>query len=136
MAAVVTYSNDVERQFMDTLSLTADTTLTPADSGKTIFLDAVGEAITLPPVADSAGVKFKFIVTAAVITTAWVITADAAKIYGSVTEAGLVQLASAETAITIVHTKAIQGDWFTLEGDGTNWYVAGQLSVAASFTTA
>ena len=130
------YSNDVQRDRFESRALTADTTLTVADSGKTIFLDAVGEAITLPAVADSAGVQFKFVVTAAVITSAWTITADAAKIYGSVTEAGLVQLASAETTITIVHTKAIQGDWFTLESDGTNWYVAGQLSVAASFTTA
>ena len=136
MATTNYYSNDVERQFVDSTALSADTTLTPADSGKTLYLDAVGEAITLPAVADSAGVKFKFLVTEAVITSSWVITADAAKIYGSVTEAGLVQLASAETAITIVFTKAIQGDWFTLESDGTNWYVGGQFSVAASFTTA
>jgi len=136
MATTIYYSNDAERQFVDSTALTVDTTLTPADSGKTLYLDAVGEAITLPAVADSAGVKYKFLVTAAVITTSWTVTADAAKIYGSVTEAGLVQLASAETAITIVFTKAIQGDWFTLESDGTNWYVAGQFSVAASFTTA
>jgi hypothetical protein len=118
----------------DQKAVTVDTTLTASDSGKTILLDAVGEAITLP--APVAGLNYKFLVTAAVITSAWVITATGAIIYGSVTEAGLVQLASAETAITIVHTKAIQGDWFTLESDGTNWYVAGQLSVAASFTTA
>jgi len=136
MATTNYYSNDVERQFVDSTALSVDTTFTPADSGKTLYLDAVGEAITLPAVADSAGVKYKFLVTAAVITTSWTVTADAAKIYGSVTEAGLVQLASAETAITIVFTKAIQGDWFTLESDGTNWYVAGQFSVAASFTTA
>jgi hypothetical protein len=131
----ITYSNDVERQFMDTTALTADTTLTPADSGKTFYLDAVGEAITLPAVGDATGVRYKFQVAAAVITSAWTIAATTAKIYGSVTEAGLVQLASAETTISIVHTKAIQGDWITLECDGTNWYVAGQFSVAASFTT-
>jgi len=129
-------SNDVLRDRFSSRALTADTTLTVADSGKTIFLDAVGEAITLPAVADSAGVKLKFVVTAPVATTSWTVTADSAKIYGSVTEAGLVQLLSAETTITIVFTKAIQGDWFTLESDGTNWYCAGQLSVAASFTTA
>ena len=118
----------------DQLALTADTTLTASDSGKTILLDAVGEAITLP--APIAGVNYKFLVSAAVITTAWTVAATGALIYGSVTEAGLVKLASAETTITIVHTKAIPGDWFTLESDGTNWYVAGQLSVASSFTTA
>ena len=118
----------------DQKSVTADTTLTTSDSGKTILLDAVGEDILLP--APAAGLSYKFLVTAAVITTSWTVTATGALIYGSVTEAGLVQLASAETTITIVFTKAIQGDWFTLESDGTNWYVAGQLSVAASFTTA
>ena len=131
-----TYSNDVQRKFVDSKAVTVDTTLTVADSGKTIYLDAVGEAITLPAVADSAGVQFKFLVTAAVITSAWTVVADAAKVYGSVTEAGLVQLSSAETTLTIVHTKAIQGDWITLESDGTNWYLAGQFSVASSFTTA
>jgi len=118
----------------DQKAVTADTTLTYSDSGKTILLDAVGEAITLP--APKAGVNYKFLVTAAVITSSWTVAATGALIYGSVTEAGLVQLASAETTITIVFTKAIQGDWFTLESDGVNWYVAGQLSVAASFTTA
>ena len=118
----------------DQKAVSADTTLTASDSGKTILLDAVGEAITLP--APAAGLNYKFLVTEAVITTSWTVAATGALIYGSVTEAGLVQLASAETTITIVFTKAIQGDWFTLESDGTNWYVAGQLSVAASFTTA
>ena len=117
----------------DQKSLTADTTLTTSDSSKTILLDAIGEAITLP--APTAGLHYKFLVTAAVITTSWTIAATGAIIYGSVTEAGLVQLASAETTITIVFTKAIQGDWITLESDGTNWYVAGQFSVATSFTT-
>lgn len=118
----------------DQKSLTADTTLTYGDSGKTILLDAVGEAITLP--APKAGINYKFLCTAAVITSAWTVAATGALIYGSVTEAGLVQLSSAETTLTLVHTKAIQGDWFTLESDGTNWYLAGQLSVASSFTTA
>ena len=118
----------------DQKSVTADTTLTYSDSGKTILLDAVGEAITLP--APLAGIHYKFLVTAAVITSAWTVAATGALVYGSVTEAGLVQLSSAETTLTVVHTKAIQGDWFTLESDGTNWYLAGQLSVASSFTTA
>lgn len=119
---------------VDQKAVTVDTTLTYSDIGKTILLDAVGEAILLP--APLAEANYKFLVTAAVITTSWTVAATGALIYGSVTEAGLVQLASAETTITIVFTNAIQGDWFTLESDGTNWYLAGQLSVAGSFTTA
>ena len=118
----------------DQVSLTADTTLTYSDTGKTILFDAVGEAVTLP--APKAGIKYKFIIAAVVATSAWTVVADGAIIYGSVTEAGLVQLSSAETTLSIIHTKAIRGDWFTLESDGTNWYLAGQFSVAASFTTA
>ena len=135
--AVTTISNDTARHFMDTVALTADTTLTAADSGKVFFLDATGEEILLPAVGVSAGVKYKFIVTAAVAVSSWTIVATTAKIYGQVVEAGLVQLAAAETTITLVHTsKATIGDWLTLESDGTNWYVAGQFAVAASFTTA
>lgn len=118
----------------DQKAVTVDTTLGLGDSGKTILLDAVGEEILLP--APTAGLHYKFIVTVDVATSAWTIVATGALIFGSVTEAGLVQLSNAETTITIVHTKAIKGDWITLESDGTNWYLAGQLSVAASLTTA
>jgi hypothetical protein len=118
----------------DQKSVTADTTLSKSDTGKTVLLDAIGEAILLP--APFAGGHYKFLVTAAVITTPWTVAATGAIVYGSVTEAGLVQLSSAETTLTVVHTKSIQGDWFTLESDGTNWYLAGQFSVADSFTTA
>ena len=119
---------------VDQKAVTADTALTVGDSGKTILLDAVGEAITLP--APVAGVRYKFLVTAAIATSAWTIAATDAIIYGSVTEAGLVQLMSAETTLTIVHTKSIPGDWLELESDGTNWYVSGQFSVASSITSA
>jgi len=134
MATVITRIYRPVNADQDQRSLTADTTLTAGDSGKTILLDAIGEAILLP--VPIAGVNYKFVVTAAIATSSWTVAATGALIFGSVTEAGLVQLASAETTITIVFTKAIAGDWFTLESDGTNWYLAGQLSVAASFTTA
>jgi len=128
------YSDDVTRIFEKTVAISADTTLTAADSGKTYLLDAIGEAITLPAPYD--GCKFKFLITAAIATSSWVITATDALISGSVTEAGLVQLAAAETAITIVHTKSIAGDWIELVSDGTSWFLSGQLSVASSLTTA
>ena len=88
----------------DQRSLSADTTLTASDSGKTILLDAIGEAILLP--APIAGVNYKFIVTDAVATSSWTVAATGALISGSVTEAGLVQLAAADTTITIVFTNA------------------------------
>jgi len=131
----VTYSNDDKRKFFSSTALTADTALTPANTGEVFYLDAIGEDITLPAVGVSAGVEFEFIVTDAVATTSWTVAATTASIYGSVIEAGLVQLASAETTISIVFTKAIAGDTFSLKCDGTKWYVKGFFSVAGSFTT-
>ena len=115
-------------------SISADTTLTVSDTGKTILLDAVGEAITLPAVG--AGLSYKFLCTADVITSAWTITAASKVISGSAQVAGAVVAASDETTITLVIAKFLPGDWITLESDGTNWYVAGSVVTAAGCTFA
>ena len=115
-------------------SLTADTTLDASDSGKTILLDAIGEAITLP--APAAGLNYKFICTVTAVTTDWTVVADAAVIYGSVTVNGAAVAASAETTISLVVANFLPGDWISVESDGTNWYVAGQVVTAAGCTFA
>ncbi len=114
--------------------LTADTTLTVEDSGKTFLLDSVGEAITLPTV--TAGVKYKFVCQATTATSDWTITAATSVIYGSAQVAGAVIAASAENTITLVVAKFLPGDWITLESDGTNWYVEGSVvtTVGCTFT--
>jgi len=117
---------------IDYKSITADTTLTASDSGKHILLDAVGEDITLPAVA--AGLNYKFICTADVITSAWTITAASKVISGSAQVAGAVVAAALEDVITLVHTKALIGDWVSVESDGTNWYVEGSAVTAAALT--
>jgi len=113
-------------------ALTADATLTLEDSGKTFLLDAVGEAITLPAVAD--GLKYKFLCTATTATSDWVITAATSVIYGSAQVAGALVAASAENTITLVIAKFLPGDWVTLESDGTNWYVEGSVVTALGVT--
>ena len=113
-------------------SLTADYTVTAADSGLTFLLDAVGEAITLPAVAE--GLNFKFLCTAAVATSAWTITAPAKVISGSAQVAGAVVAAALEDVITLVHTKALIGDWVKVESDGSAWYVEGSAVTAAALT--
>ena len=117
---------------IDYKSISADTTLTVSDSGKTILLDAVGEAITLPAV--KAGLNYKFLCTAAVITSAWTITAPAKVISGSAQVAGAVVAAALEDVVTIVHTKALIGDWVSLQCDGSAWYVEGSAVTAAAIT--
>jgi hypothetical protein len=117
---------------IDYKAISADTVLTASDSGKVILLDAVGEAITLPAVA--AGLNYKFLCTADIITSAWTITAASKVISGSAQVAGAVVAAAIEDVITIVHTKALIGDWVTVESDGSAWYVEGSAVTAASIT--
>jgi len=117
---------------VDYKAISVDTTLTASDSGKVILLDAVGEAITLPAVA--AGLNYKFLCTANVITSAWTITAASKVISGSAQVAGAVVAAAIEDVITIVHTKALIGDWVSIESDGSAWYVEGSAVTAAAIT--
>lgn len=117
---------------VSTKAISADTTLTAADSGKSIILDAVGEAITLPAPAD--GLKFKFICSVTTATTDWTIVSATDVIYGSAQVAGAVVAASAENTITLVVAKFLPGDWVSLESDGTNWYVEGSVVTTAGLT--
>lgn len=118
----------------DQKSITADTTLTTSDSGKTILLDAIGEAITLP--SPEAGLNYKFICTVTTVTTNWTVVATGAIIFGSCVVAGAVVAASAETTITLVIAKFLPGDEINLESDGTNWYVSGDVVTALGCTFA
>lgn len=129
----VSVSNPVERSRENFISLTADYTVTRADSGATFLLDATGEAITLPAVSE--GLNYKFICTAAVATSAWTITAPAKVISGSAQVAGAVVAAVIEDVITFAHTsKATIGDWVYIVSDGSAWYVEGSAVAAGSIT--
>tara|TARA_R110000803_G_C11759509_1_gene293723 strand:- start:82 stop:480 length:399 start_codon:yes stop_codon:yes gene_type:complete len=125
-------SNPVRRKRITQKALTADTTLTAADSGTTFLLDAIGEEILLPvPTADTT-FRFRCAVTTA--TTNWTIVAPSAVIYGSATVAGALIAASAETTITLVVAKFLPGDLIELESDGTNYYVDGDVVTALGVT--
>jgi hypothetical protein len=115
-------------------AITADTTLSADESGKTILLDAVGEVITLPAVASSAGFKYKFLCTVTTATTDWTIVAATNVIQGSAQVAGAVIAASNENTITLVVAKFLPGDWVTLECDGTNWYAEGSVVTTVGLT--
>jgi len=113
-------------------AITADTTLTKADCGKIISLDAIGEVITLP--APSAGLNYEFECNTTTATSDWTIVATGAIIYGSAQVAGAVVAASAETTITLVVAKFLPGDWVRLRSDGTKWYVEGSVVTTAGCT--
>ena len=134
MTTYTTYSDDPTRIFKKTLVLDDDYTLTAADSGKLIFLNAAGGGtVTLP--ALKAGVFFKIVVGATAPTTAWVIdSAEGDNISGVLTVNGALVAAVDEDQINFIASTAVSGDMIELECDGTNWYVTGLGSAAGSIT--
>ena len=115
-------------------SITAAKTITHADNGLTFLLDGgTGVAITLP--TPKAGMKIKFI-TALAFTTDYVITATGAIMEGSFMEAGVVQLCSGGTTLTLEDGTEALGDYIDMVSDGTSWFVGGNFSTAASITVA
>ena len=62
---LISISNDEIRQVLETQVISSAITLSAADSGKQFSLNAAaGAQITLPAVATSAGVHFRFTVQA------------------------------------------------------------------------
>ena len=116
---------------------TAATTLTVAQSGALISLTAAaGYAVTLPAVASSAGVHYRFVVGVVHATTDWVITSAGADIQGMVDELSAIQAIINTTTINLELATATIGDWYDLYSDGVNWYVKGHASQALSVTPA
>lgn len=115
--------------------VTAARTLTEADSGKTLSMQAAGgAAITLP--ALKAGLKFRFVVGLAFATTNWVVgTAGAAAIIeGPLIVNGAAVPASNEKQINFVATAEGLGDWAEVVCDGTQWLLSGVGGGAGSIT--
>ena len=112
--------------------LTADTTLTASDSGKTFLLDAVGEVITLP--ALYAGLHFKFRCIADTITTPWTVVSSTDVIEGYAAVNYATVIGANENTISFVHTNAIIGDTMEVFCDGTSWHASGYASATGAVT--
>ena len=107
------------------VSVTASTTLTNADHGKTFLVGTDALVVTLP--ATSKGISFSFINSGAdgnnIITIS---PAAADKIMGSIANAAQDNVAGASDDGDLVNTKASanKGDRVTLVGDGADgWYI-------------
>ena len=120
---------------------TAASTLTAADSGKTIFLDSATEfATTLP--APVSGLRFTFVVKTAPVGTAYtIVTNGGANIikgmqFNAAGAAG--DTGTSDDTITFVASSSVAGDRVDLICDGTNWFAYAYCTLAASitFTTA
>ena len=122
-------------------TVTADATLIPADSGKTILMGANGVDITLPSAA--IGLEFQIIQTADYSTAVCTIIQAAASedfygaVYGSTqgesagTDADVG--AAANTKITF-SSASLKGDRVRLISDGTGWYVEAFVQNYAGIT--
>ena len=128
-------SNDVERQIANVEAVTGATTLTAEDSGKVLILKAAaGAQITLPAVATSEGLRFKFIVGQLFATTNWTVLAASNVIEGSVLVNGAHVAGVNENTISFVASAESVGDFAELVCDGTHWYVNGSGVTTGAIT--
>jgi hypothetical protein len=128
-------TNDEERQLAVVETVAVATTLTAEDSGKVFILKAAaGAQITLPAVATSAGLRFKFIVGQLFATTDWTVKALSNAIEGSVLVNGAHVAGVDENTISFVASAESIGDFAELVCDGTNWYVNGSGVSAGAIT--
>lgn len=124
--------NELRRRNVGVRTLTSDTTLTAADSGKVIVMDTSGAKVdvTLPAVTE-AGLNFKFCLKDS--TTESDIAATTSCILGEIAADGGAGISMAGQTI-VISTSAVAGDWIELVSDGTNWYASGYTAAAGSWS--
>jgi hypothetical protein len=114
----------------------ASTTLTVAQSGSTFNLGTAGVNLTLPAVASSAGVKYKFVISAAFATDNITVTsAEGDNIEGSLLVAGAVVDCDANDVITSVADGENLGDFWEIFSNGTKWFIGQSGALTASKLT-
>jgi len=119
------------------VTVTADTTLTEDDSGKTYNLGTDGKAFTLPKItADNIGMKFRFRNIGADGAVGLTISPNAVDgINGSIPNSAGDSVASGAVGKDLVNTKttANKGDWVEIEAvAATAWYINGGVGIWAS----
>lgn len=114
---------------------TAAVTLTAAQSGATILLNAAaGFEITLPALA--AGLRYRFQVGAAFATTNFtIVSASSTNIIegGAIVNSVYVPAVNEDT-ISFVATAETVGDYVDVECDGAKWLTSGVGALAGSIT--
>lgn len=121
-----------------TSNLTAASTLTARDSGRTLFLNSATEFVTTLPLP-AAGLNFDIIVTAAPSGASYTIVTNASaniikgNIVTSATGAADTETSGGDT-ISFVDGTAVAGDRVQLRCDGTTWFAYGQCAVATAIT--
>jgi hypothetical protein len=118
------------------LDVTGATTLTTADNGKLISLNAAaGAAITLPAVTNT-GFKCKFVVSTVFATTDWVISSvEGDNIEGALNIADTLTTVDAADSFTFELGAENIGDFVEIISDGTSWLVNGVGLNASSLSS-
>ena len=129
-----TISNDVVRIFPKQETLTAATTLTAADSGKTYLISGTGYTVTLP--APFAGFSVKFIVAAAFSTDCVVQTPadNRDTLNGGVIVNGAIVESDATDRVTFEDGAESVGDFIEISSDGTSFFLFGNGNASSSIT--
>lgn len=112
----MTYKEEVE-------SVAAINVLTIAESGKTFYLNTSGASTTLPAVASSAGVTYRFVVGSALSGDATINSAEGDNLEGSLIVAGAVVDCDAGDTLTFVADGENLGDFVQVRSNGSKWYV-------------
>lgn len=137
MAVISNTSNDVLYARNSQNTITASTTLTEADAGKSFNIATDALVITLPLIeADSIGMEFTFRNTGAdgnnIITLS---PASADSINGTIANSAADSVASGVVNKDLINTKATanNGDWVKLRAvSTTKWYIEGGVGIWAS----
>lgn len=118
------------------LAPAADATLTVAQTNSIVKMNTAGEDITLPAVASSIGVSYRFVVTGAVATTNMTVnSAEGDNVEGTLVVAGAVVDCDANDVITFVIDGENIGDFVDLYSDGTSWLIGASGGLTASKIT-
>jgi hypothetical protein len=119
--------------------VTATNVIAASETGSTFFLNSATEFVSTLP-APAAGLRFRFIVTAAPAGASYtIVTTGAAQIMGghvhsAASAAGDVETPAAGTTLTFVDGQAVAGDWAEFISDGTSWYCVVFTAVDAGAT--
>lgn len=115
------------------VSLTADTTVTAAQTGTIFNVGTAGVDVTLPDPTAAAGVNYRFVVDAAFATTNVTIVSGAADLIdGSLIVAGAVVACDLADLITISATSEDVGDFIDLYSNGVKWLIGANQAMTAS----
>lgn len=117
-------------------SITADNTITAAESGTTFYVNTNVSTSTLPAVATATGTAFKFVIASAVATNDFrVVSAEGDNIEGSLIVAGAVVDCDAGDRINFVTDGENLGDFVEVRSDGQKWFVTSSNALTSAKLT-